>query len=159
MWLPQRGRHGTIKAVALDAVRRSLLMIRKQSGVAGVPQLQTFDAWHAKVARQIEEARTALGLTQEELAQRASTQPDTIARFEDPNYRGHSLAMLERIANAMGLRLLVEFTGDEDTEAEDAAAAEWLKKNCPSNEEMLKWAERAEIPPETNDDSDDEPPW
>lgn len=85
--------------------------------------------------------------------------PGTIARFENPNHRGHSLAMLERIVKSMGLRLTVELTADEDTEAEDAAAAEWLKKHSPSNEEMLKWAERAEIPPETNDDTEEEPPW
>lgn len=134
-------------------------MIRKQQDIVDLPELQTFDAWHAKVARQIEEARTALGLNREELAQRAGTEPGTIAHFEDPNYRGHSLATLERIAKSMGLRLVIEFTGDEDTEAEDAAATEWLKENMPSHEEMLKRAARAEIPPETNDDTDEEPPW
>lgn len=134
-------------------------MIRKQSDVADFPLLQTFDAWHAKVARQLREVRMALGLSREELAQRVGTRPGTIARFEDSNYRGHSLSMLERIAAGLGLRLIVELTGDEDTEAEDAAAAEWLKKNSPSNNEMLKWAERAEIPPELQNDVQEEPPW
>ena len=134
-------------------------MIRKTPDVADLRRLKTADAWHAKIAAQIEQARTALGLSQQELAQRVGTRPSTIARFEDSNYRGHSLSMLERIAESMGLRLLVELTGDEDTDAEDIAAAHWLKTSPPSNEEMLKWAENAEIPPETNDDTDDEPPW
>lgn len=132
-------------------------MLRKPPDVVDLPQLQTFDAWHAKVARHIEEARTALGLSRQELAERVGTKPSTIARFEDPNYRGHSLQLLERMAKSMGLRLTTELTGDEDTEAEDAAAAEWLKKNMPSHEEMLRWPERAEIPPETNDDTDERP--
>ena len=67
--------------------------------------------------------------------------------------------MLERIAKCMGLRLLIEMTGDEDTDAEDAAAAEWLKTHTPSNEEMLKWAETAEIPPELLNDEQEERPW
>lgn len=134
-------------------------MIRKTSDIADFSSLQTFDAWHAKVARQLKEARMALRLSREELARRVGTRPGTIARFEDPNHRGHSLAMLERIAKSMGLRLTVELTADEDTEVEDAAAAEWLKTHSPSNEEMLKWAEKAEIPPETSDDTEEEPPW
>lgn len=107
-------------------------MIRKTSDAADLPTLQTFDAWHAKVASQLKEARTALRLSREELARRVGTRPGIIARFEDASHRGHSLAMLERIAKRMGLRLVVELTADEDTEAEDAIAAEWLKKHSPS---------------------------
>lgn len=106
-------------------------MIRKQPDVPDLPSLQSTDAWHAQVARQIEEARIALGLSRQELAKRVHTRQSTIARFEDPNYRGHSLPMLERIAQSMGLRLLVKFIGEEDTEAEDAAAALWLKTCAP----------------------------
>ncbi|MGH7135103.1 MAG: hypothetical protein ACREHD_05140, partial [Pirellulales bacterium] len=60
---------------------------------------------------------------------------------------------------SIGLRLAVGLTGDEDTEAEDAAAAEWLKKNTPSHEEMLKWPQRAEVPSELQDDVQEERPW
>lgn len=133
-------------------------MIRKMPD-ADRSRLGSADAWHAKIAAQIEQARTALELTRQQLAQRVGTRQSTIARFEDPNYRGHSFSMLERIAASMGLRLVVELNGDEDANAEDAAAAHWLKTCAPSNEEMLKWAETSEIPPETNDDTDEEPPW
>jgi transcriptional regulator with XRE-family HTH domain len=134
-------------------------MIRKQRDIHDFPPLQSAEAWHAKVARQIKEARTARGFSRQELAERVGTKSSTIARFEDANYRGHSLPMLERIAAGLGLRLQVELTGDGAAEAEDAAAAEWLKKNTPSNEEMLKWAERAEIPPELQNDEQEERPW
>ena len=134
-------------------------MIRKKPDVADLPAAKCVGAWHAKIAAQIEQARTALGLSRQELAQRARTRPSTIARLEDPNYQGHSLSLLERIAESMGLRLLVELSGDEDTTAEDIAAAHWLKTCAPSNAEMLKWAETAEIPPETNEDTEEAPPW
>ena len=134
-------------------------MIRKTPDVADLHGLRSAAAWHAKIASQIEQARTALGLSRKELAQRVGTKESTIARFEDSNYRGHSLSILERIAASMGLRLLIELTGDEDTEAEDAAAADWLKSSAPSHEAMVKWARTSEIPPETDNDTDDTPPW
>jgi hypothetical protein len=48
---------------------------------------------------------------------------------------------------------------DHYTDAEDAAAAEWLKKNTPSHEEMRKWPAQAEIPPELRNDIQEERPW
>lgn len=134
-------------------------MIRKKPNNTQLHDTGSAEAWHAKIAAQIEQARTALGLSRQDLAERVGTRPSTIARLEDPNYRGHSIAMLERIAASMDLRLRVELTGDEDNDAEDAAAAEWLKIHAPSNEEMLKWSKTSEIPPETNEDMDEEPPW
>lgn len=56
---------------------------------------------NAKVARLIYEARTKAGLTQHQLAKRVGTTQLVIARLEDADYRGHSLTMLQRIANAL----------------------------------------------------------
>jgi|SRR5581483_4157357 len=56
---------------------------------------------NAKVARLIYEARTKAGLTQQQLAKRVGTTQPVIARLEDADYRGHSLTMLQRIANAL----------------------------------------------------------
>lgn len=64
---------------------------------------------NAAVARQIYELRTAKGLTQKELAELIGTQQPVIARLEDADYEGHSLAMLHRIGAALGCGVAVLF--------------------------------------------------
>jgi transcriptional regulator with XRE-family HTH domain len=49
--------------------------------------------------------REDAGLTQTELARKIGTTQSVIARLEDAEYAGHSLAMLERIARACGIAL------------------------------------------------------
>src|SRR6266540_6293152 len=60
-------------------------------------------------SRRIYELRTARGLTQQQLAERIGTKQPVIARLEDADYQGHSLAMLYRIAAALGCSVSVEF--------------------------------------------------
>ena len=62
---------------------------------------------NADIARQIYEARTAAGLTQRELAKLVGTSHSAINRLEDADYEGHSVAMLNRIADA--LNYTIEF--------------------------------------------------
>jgi len=64
---------------------------------------------NVRVARLIHEARTSAGLSQQELAELVGTQQPAIARLEDAEYEGHSLGMLQRIAEALGQRLDVRF--------------------------------------------------
>lgn len=45
------------------------------------------------------------GLTQAELARKVGTTQSVVARLEDAEYGGQSLAMLERIASACGVAL------------------------------------------------------
>jgi len=61
------------------------------------------------VARQIYELRTARGLTQQQLAELIGTKQPVIARLEDADYQGHSLAMLYRIGAALGCSVAVGF--------------------------------------------------
>ena len=63
----------------------------------------------AAVARQIFELRTAHGLTQRRLAELMGTRQPVIARLEDADYQGHSLAMLYRIGVALGCGVSVRF--------------------------------------------------
>lgn len=59
------------------------------------------------VAEMIHEARTAAGLSQAELADLVDTTQSVISRLEDADYEGHSLSMLQRIADALHRRLEV----------------------------------------------------
>ena len=62
-----------------------------------------------RVAQRIYDARTAAGLTQLQLADLIGTRQSVIARLEDAEYRGHSLSMLARIADALHSQLEVVF--------------------------------------------------
>ena len=64
---------------------------------------------NVRVARMIFDARTRAGLTQTQLAELIDTKQPVIARLEDADYEGHSLSMLQRIAEALGQRLEVSF--------------------------------------------------
>src|SRR4051794_40224792 len=63
----------------------------------------------AHVARQIYQLRTEAGLSQRELAARVGTTASVICRLEDADYDGHSLAMLRRVAAAVGRRGGIRF--------------------------------------------------
>ncbi len=63
----------------------------------------------AEVARQIYELRTRARLTQKELAKLVGTSHSVISRLEDDDYQGHSLAMLRRLAAAVGQRIEIRF--------------------------------------------------
>jgi DNA-binding XRE family transcriptional regulator len=61
------------------------------------------------VARRIFGLRMSAGLTQAQLAKRIGTSRTVISRLEDADYEGHSLAMLNRIANALDQRVEIRF--------------------------------------------------
>jgi ribosome-binding protein aMBF1 (putative translation factor) len=66
----------------------------------------------------VREMREEADMTQVELAKRIDTTQSVIARLEDAEYTGHSLAMLERIAAVCGvaLKLHAEKKPDFDRE-------------------------------------------
>jgi ribosome-binding protein aMBF1 (putative translation factor) len=57
----------------------------------------------------IRRVREEAGLTQQELADMIGTQPSAISRIEDADYDGHSVALLERVAKALDLMLIIDF--------------------------------------------------
>jgi len=63
----------------------------------------------ANIAMDIYELRTSAGLSQREIAARVGTTASVICRLEDADYEGHSMAMLRRIAAAVGRRVEVRF--------------------------------------------------
>lgn len=56
---------------------------------------------NAHVAQLIYDARTEAGLSQTELARAIGTTQSVISRLEDADYEGHSLSMLNRVAQAL----------------------------------------------------------
>ncbi len=72
------------------------------------------------LAMLVREMREEARLTQAELARKAGTTQSVIARLEDAEYTGHSLAMLERIAAACGVGLKLHAERKPDFEREVA---------------------------------------
>ncbi len=57
---------------------------------------------NAELSRLVYDLRVEAKLTQAQLAKRVGTTQSVISRLEDADYEGHSLAMLRRIAQAVG---------------------------------------------------------
>jgi ribosome-binding protein aMBF1 (putative translation factor) len=78
------------------------------------------EAW--EVALQIAVLRQQAGLSQKDLAKRLKTSQQQISRLESPDYEGHSLSMLRRVAGALKARVRIVFepatAGDEKRGAE-----------------------------------------
>lgn len=68
---------------------------------------------NAQVARMIYDLRNDAGLTQRELADLMGTTQSVISRLEDADYDGHSLSMLNRIAEALKQKMTVVMTARE----------------------------------------------
>lgn len=64
---------------------------------------------HDSVARKLTALRLRAGLTQRQLADLVGTTASAICRLEDAEYEGHSLAMLNRIAEALKQRVEIRF--------------------------------------------------
>lgn len=64
---------------------------------------------NVRIAEMIHDARNAAGLTQADLAKLVGTTQSVISRLESADYEGHSLSMLQRIADALHQRLEVRF--------------------------------------------------
>ncbi len=62
-----------------------------------------------KLAMKIAELRNQKGLTQQELARLMGTSQQAISRIESGDYEGFTLKTLEKIAEATGMRVEIEF--------------------------------------------------
>lgn len=63
----------------------------------------------ADIAHSLKAARSNARLSHLELARRVGTNASTIGRFEDPEFNGHSLFILDRLAMALDCRLQIRF--------------------------------------------------
>jgi DNA-binding XRE family transcriptional regulator len=112
-----------------DRVRDGLDILHRRYYAGKPERLEGLEAARAddEAAREIRRLRTEAGLTQQQLAEMIGTTASAISRLEDADYEGHSLAMLRRIAGALGFRVVVRFeplgpASAEAAETETAAA-------------------------------------
>ena len=62
-----------------------------------------------EIAQKIYALRTQANLTQQELAKRVGTKQSVISRLESADYKGHTLKMLDKIADAVHCHLTIDF--------------------------------------------------
>jgi predicted transcriptional regulator len=68
------------------------------------------EVMNSEISRMIYDARMAAKLTQKQLADRIGTTQSVISRLESSDYDGHSLGILQRIAEALGQKLELRFS-------------------------------------------------
>jgi transcriptional regulator with XRE-family HTH domain len=76
---------------------------------------QAGEAWD--VALQIAALREKAGLSQKDLARRLHTSQQQISRLESPSYEGHSLSMLRRVAEVLGVTVRVTLAPKKESGA------------------------------------------
>lgn len=74
----------------------------------------------AQVARMIRDMRERARMSQQELAEAIGTRQSAISRLEDADYEGHSLRMLQRVADALGQRVVLQLVSKEPAAAAEA---------------------------------------
>jgi transcriptional regulator with XRE-family HTH domain len=72
------------------------------------------EAWD--VALQIAALREKAGLSQKDLARKLHTSQQQISRLESPSYEGHSLSMLRRVAEVLGVTVRVTLAPKRESE-------------------------------------------
>ena len=68
------------------------------------------------LGQKIRRVREEAGMTQKHLAKKIGTQPSAISRIEDADYDGHSLSLLQRVADALDMLLLIDFAPKRPTQ-------------------------------------------
>ncbi|MBU2574299.1 MAG: helix-turn-helix transcriptional regulator [Elusimicrobia bacterium] len=92
-------------------IKNALEIFKKRT--RETPRLKTLieeERVNFQAALTIQQARKKAGLTQVQLAKEIGTTQSVIARLEDANYKGHTLKILEHIAEALGRRVEIKFT-------------------------------------------------
>lgn len=94
-----------------DAVE--ILHRRYFEGKPEMMELLEEERANADIAQKIYDLRTNSGVSQRELAELVGTTASVICRLENADYDGHSLAMLHRIAAALGHRVEISFVSHQ----------------------------------------------
>jgi ribosome-binding protein aMBF1 (putative translation factor) len=90
--------------------KNALKILEKATGTSSAVRDEISNARiNLEVAQMIHDSRIKAGLSQRHIADLIGSKQPVIARLEDADYEGHSLTMLQRIAEALEQRLEVRF--------------------------------------------------
>ena len=70
----------------------------------------------SEIAQMVYDARIDACITQKELAKMVNTGQSAIARLEDADYDGHSLTMLQRVAEALNCHIQLSMIPNHDSQ-------------------------------------------
>jgi ribosome-binding protein aMBF1 (putative translation factor) len=87
----------------------AILNARYLKGDPAMARMVEEQQTNMEIASRICSLREKAGLSQRALAKLVGTTASVICRLEDADYEGHSLAMLRRIATALGRRVQIRF--------------------------------------------------
>src|SRR3990172_4243815 len=93
-----------MKRKTTDAVE---ILKRRTAKDPKLQELYEEEKINLQAASAIRQAREAAGLTQGQLAEKIGTTQSVISRLEDADYEGHTLKMLERIAEVLNQRVVI----------------------------------------------------
>jgi ribosome-binding protein aMBF1 (putative translation factor) len=93
-----------MKRKTTDAVE---ILKRRTAKDPKLQELYEEEKINLQAALAIRQAREAAGLTQGQLAEKIGTTQSVISRLEDADYEGHTLKMLERIAEVLDQRVVI----------------------------------------------------
>jgi ribosome-binding protein aMBF1 (putative translation factor) len=96
----------------------ALEILKRRTGIdpANDPEFRAI-AREYRIGQMIHDARTAAGLSQQQLAELVGTTQSVISRLEDADYEGQSLAMLSRIAEALKMDVEVRLVPQHSSPA------------------------------------------
>ena len=112
-----------------------------------------------EINRSIVRLRIARKITQEELAQRVGCKQSDISRLERDDYRGHTIAKLDKIIAGLGAKIVLNLIPEESVSAEqERREIKELKKGTElTSAAYTKWiTKKAEIPQEPSTEGNDE---
>jgi ribosome-binding protein aMBF1 (putative translation factor) len=105
-----------MKRKTTDAVE---ILKRRTTKDPELKELYEEEKINLQAALAIRRARETAGLTQGQLAEKIGTTQSVISRLEDAEYEGHTLKMLERIAEVLDQRVIIHL--EAKTKVEKAA--------------------------------------
>ena len=97
-------------ATTTDAVK---ILKARLGDVPGFDERLAADKLNVRVAMLIYQVRTEAHLSQAELAKLVGSSQPNIARLEGADYDGHSLSMLQKIAEALGKRIEIQMVDSQ----------------------------------------------